>query len=163
MVCSGAIFNYMTMADSCVINSRQEPNSVQSLLQCTFERRHLAETLKVKQLGPDQPDGLIYCEELFVKLFAVPQPHLKKFSPAATGIYTSTWVKDVCTFAISGVGPNTPVELWGHYTVKTTSFGWDVKPRSSVVIKNPMALLVKSVTPVSWPNSPHWPSSNMAC
>ncbi len=46
------------------------------------------------------------------------------------------------------------------------SFGWDVKPRSwlSVVIKNPMALLVKSrgVTPVSWPNSHHWPLSIMA-
>ncbi len=35
--------------------------------------------LKVKELGPDQPDGLIYCEELFVKSFAVPQPHLKTF------------------------------------------------------------------------------------
>ncbi len=65
MVCSGAIFNYVTMADSGVINSGHEPNSVQSLLQC--ERRHLAEQLKVKELGPDQPDGLIYCEELFVK------------------------------------------------------------------------------------------------
>jgi hypothetical protein len=27
----------------------------------------------------------LICEELFVKLFAVPQPHLKTFSPAATG------------------------------------------------------------------------------
>ncbi len=46
------------------------------------------------------------------------------------------------------------------------SFGWDVKPSSwlSVVIKNPMALLVKSrgVTPVSWSNSLHWPLSIMA-
>ncbi len=50
----------------------------------------------------------------------------------------------------------------------STSFGWDVKPRSwlSVVIKNPMALLVKSrgVTPVSWPNSTgpckSWPPNN---
>ncbi len=46
------------------------------------------------------------------------------------------------------------------------SFGWDVKPRSwlSVVIKNPMALLVKNrgVTAVSWPNSHHWPLSIMA-
>ncbi len=40
--------------------------------------------LKVKELGPDQPDGLIYCEELFVKLFAVPQPHLKNVSLGAT-------------------------------------------------------------------------------
>ncbi len=81
MVFSGAIFNYVTMTDSGVINSGHEPNSVQSLLQCPFERRTLAEKLKVKELGPDQPDGLIYCEELFMKLFAVPsvpQPHLKK-------------------------------------------------------------------------------------
>ncbi len=75
MVCSGAIFNYVTLADSGVINSGHEPNSVQSLLQCPFERRTLAEKLKVKELGPDQPDGLIYCEELFVKLFAVPVYH----------------------------------------------------------------------------------------
>ncbi len=72
MVCSGAIFNYVTMADSGVINSRHEPNSVQSLLQYPFERRSLAEKLKVKELGPDQPDGLIYCEELFVELCAAP-------------------------------------------------------------------------------------------
>ncbi len=52
--CSGAIFNYVTMADS-----GHEPNSVQSLLQCPFERRTLAETLKVKELGPDQPDGFV--------------------------------------------------------------------------------------------------------
>ncbi len=54
-------------------------------------------------------------------------------------------------------------------SVKLSVFGWDVKPRSwlSVVIKNPMALLVKSrgVTPVSWPNtttSPYqsWPPNN---
>ncbi len=75
VVCSGAIFNYVTMADSGVINSGHEPNSVQSLLQCPFERRHMAEKLKVKELGSDQPDGLIYCEELFVKLFAVPVCH----------------------------------------------------------------------------------------
>ncbi len=52
------------------------------------------------------------------------------------------------------------------YYQQAPSFGWDIKPRSwlSVVIKNPMALLVKSrgVTPVSWPNSPHWPLSIMA-
>ncbi len=72
MVCSGAIFNYVTMADSGVINSGHEPNSVQSLLQCPFERRTLAEKLKVKELGPDQPDGLIYCEELFLELCAAP-------------------------------------------------------------------------------------------
>ncbi len=80
MVCSGAIFNNVTMADSGVINSGHEPYSVQSLLQ--FERRTFAEKLKVKELGPDQPDGLIYCEELFVKLFAVPvchSPTSKKF------------------------------------------------------------------------------------
>ncbi len=51
-------------------------------------------------------------------------------------------------------------------TIIIPSFGWDVKPRSwlSVVIKNPRALLVKSrgVTPVSWPNSHHWPLSIMA-
>ncbi len=35
----------------------------------------MAEKLKVKELGPDQRDGLIYCEELFVKLFAVPVCH----------------------------------------------------------------------------------------
>ncbi len=75
MVCSGAIFNYMTMVDSGVINSRHEPNRVQSLLQCPFERRTLAEKLKVNELGPDQPDGLIYCEELFVKFFALPVCH----------------------------------------------------------------------------------------
>jgi len=68
---SGANFNYVTMADSGVINSGHEPNAVQSLLQCPFERRTLAEKLKVKELGP----GLIYCEELFVKLFAVPVCH----------------------------------------------------------------------------------------
>ncbi len=82
MVCSGAIFNNVTMADSGVINSGHEPYSVQSLLQCPFERRTFAEKLKVKELGPDQPDGLIYCEELFVKLFAVPvchSPTSKKF------------------------------------------------------------------------------------
>ncbi len=72
MVCSGAIFNYVTMADSGVINYGHEPNSVQSLLQCPFERAHLAEKLKVNELGPDQPGGLIYCEGLFVKLFDVP-------------------------------------------------------------------------------------------
>ncbi len=55
-----------SMTDSGVINSGHEPNSVQSLLQCPFERRTLAEKLKVKELGPDQPDGFIYCEELFV-------------------------------------------------------------------------------------------------
>ncbi len=60
------------MADSGAINSGHEPNSVQSLLQCPFERRTLAEKLKVKELGPDQPDGLINCKELFVKLFVVP-------------------------------------------------------------------------------------------
>ncbi len=49
MVCSGAIFNYVKMMDSGVINSRHEPNSVQSLLQCPFERRTLAEKLKVKE------------------------------------------------------------------------------------------------------------------
>ncbi len=49
------------------------------------------------------------------------------------------------------------------YCKKAPSIGWDVKPRSwlSVVITNPMALLVKSkgVTLVSWPNSPIglWP------
>ncbi len=59
MVSSGAIFYYVTMADSGVINSRHEPNS---LLQCPFERRHLAEKLKVKKLAPDQPDDFIYCE-----------------------------------------------------------------------------------------------------
>ncbi len=72
VVCSGAIFNYVKMADSSVINSGNEPNSVQSLLQCPFERRTLAEKLKVKELGPDQPDDLIYCEGLFVKLCAAP-------------------------------------------------------------------------------------------
>ncbi len=83
MVCSGAIFNYVTMADSGVINSGHEPNSVQYLLQCPFERRHLADKLKVKELGPDQPDGLIYCEELFVKLFAVPHFAVVKHSPTS--------------------------------------------------------------------------------
>ncbi len=72
MVCSSAFFNYVTMADSGVINSGHEPNSVQSLLQCPFERRTLAEKRKVKELGPDQPDGLIYCEELFVELCPAP-------------------------------------------------------------------------------------------
>ncbi len=84
VICSSVIFNYVTMTDSGVINSGHEPNSVQSLLQCLFERRTLAEKLKVKELGPDQPDGLIYWEDLFVKSFAVPQPHLKNISPAAT-------------------------------------------------------------------------------
>ncbi len=69
VVCSGAIFKYMSMTDSGVINSGHEPNSVQSLLQCPFERRTLAEKLKVKELGPD---GLIYCEVLFVELCADP-------------------------------------------------------------------------------------------
>ncbi len=70
------------MADSGVINSGNEPNSVQSLLQSPFERRTLAEKLKVKELGPDQPDGLIYCEGLFLNCV---QHHLKIISPAATG------------------------------------------------------------------------------
>ncbi len=69
VVCSGAIFNYVTMADSGDINSGHEPNSV----QCLFERRTL---VKVKELGPDQPDGLIYCEELFVELCAAPPQKL---------------------------------------------------------------------------------------
>ncbi len=52
------------------------------------------------------------------------------------------------------VCPNTPVIVTGTlYRKKSPSFGWDVKPRSwlSVVIKKPMALLIKSrvVTPVS--------------
>ncbi len=71
------------MADSGVINSGHEPNSVQSLRQCPLERRTLAEELKVKELGSDQPDDWIYCEELFVKLFAVPvchSPTSKKFT-----------------------------------------------------------------------------------
>ncbi len=50
------------------------------------------------------------------------------------------------------------------------SFAWQYSQASShpcglsVVIKNPMTLLVKSrgVTPVSWPNSLHWPLSIMA-
>lgn len=46
------------MADSGVISSGHE-NSVKSLLQCPFEKRTLAEKLKVKELGPDQPDLLI--------------------------------------------------------------------------------------------------------
>ncbi len=89
------------MADSGVINPGHEPNSVQSLLQCPFERRTLAEKLKVKELGPYQPDGLIYCEELFVKLFAasVPQPHLKKISPAATAVGSFfQCLGSLCTF-----------------------------------------------------------------
>ncbi len=69
------------MADS--VNSGHELNSVQSLLQCPFERRTLAEKLKVKELGSDQPDGLIYCEELFVK-FCVTLAPPQKNSPAAT-------------------------------------------------------------------------------
>ncbi len=60
------------MADLGVINSGHETNSVQSLLQYPFERRTLAEKLKVKELGSDQPDSLIYCEELFVELCAAP-------------------------------------------------------------------------------------------
>ncbi len=50
-----------------------------TLLQCPFERRTLAEKLKVQELGLDQPDSLIYCEELF----AVPvchSPTSKKFT-----------------------------------------------------------------------------------
>ncbi len=50
------------------------------------------------------------------------------------------------------------------YCQQALSFEWDVKPRSwlSVVIKNPMSLLIKSrgITPVSWPNSLHWPPYN---
>ncbi len=91
MVCCGAIFNYLTFADSGVINSGHEPNSVQSLLQCPFERRTLAEKLKVKELGPDQPDGLIYCQGIVCEIVCcanVPQPHLKKCSPAATASKT---------------------------------------------------------------------------
>ncbi len=40
----------------------------------------------------------------------------------------------------------------------------DQGPDSLWSLKNPMALLVKSrgVTPVSWPNSHHWPLSIMA-
>ncbi len=46
------------MADSDVVHSGHELNSVQSLHQCKFERT-LGEKLKVKELGPDQPDLLI--------------------------------------------------------------------------------------------------------
>ncbi len=61
------------------------------------------------------------------------------------------------------------LHIWLTLLEQAPSFGWDVKPRSwlSVVIKNPMALLVKSrgVTPVSWQNSPagpcqSWPPNN---
>ncbi len=69
MVCSGAIFNYVTMVDSGVINSGHKPNSVQSLLQCPFERRTLAVKLKVKELGPDQPDGLLIS---YISLLIIP-------------------------------------------------------------------------------------------
>ncbi len=31
---------------------------------------------EVKELGPDQPDGLIYCEELFVELCAAPPQNI---------------------------------------------------------------------------------------
>ncbi len=87
------------MADSGVINPGHEPNSVQSLLQCPFERRTLAEKLKVKELGPDQPDGLINCEELFVKLFAASGPHLKNNSPAATAVGSFfQCLGSLCTF-----------------------------------------------------------------
>ncbi len=79
------------MADSGVINSGHEPNPVQSLLHCLLERRTLAEKLKVKELGPDQPDGLIYCEELFVKLFAVPVCH----SPSSKKINQPPLLMDI--------------------------------------------------------------------
>ncbi len=84
------------MVDSGVINSGHEPNSV----QCPFERRTLAETLKVKELGPD---GFIYCEELFVKLFAVPQPHLSKCSPAATVVLYDVivWISPASTACLA--------------------------------------------------------------
>ncbi len=91
VVCSGAIFNYVTLADSGVINSRHEPNSVQSLLQCPFERRTLAEKLKVKELGPDQPDDLIYCEELFVELCAAP-PQISFTSRDWVCVCLSVWL-----------------------------------------------------------------------
>ncbi len=83
------------MADSGDINSRHEPS-----VQCPFERRTLAETLKVKELGPD---GLIYCEELFVKLFAVPQPHLKTISPAATVVLYDVivWISTASTACLA--------------------------------------------------------------
>ncbi len=66
----------------------------------------MAEKLKVKELGPDQPDGLIYCEELFVKLFAVPvchSPTSKKNHqpPLLLGHFFSVWV--VCVHFISKI------------------------------------------------------------
>ncbi len=91
MVCSGTIFNYVTLADSGVINSRHEPNSVQYLLQCPFERRTLAEKLKVKELGPDQPNDLIYCEELFVELCAAP-PQISFTSRDWVCVCLSVWL-----------------------------------------------------------------------
>ncbi len=98
MVCSGAIFNYVTMADSGVINSGNEPNSVQSLFQCPFERRTLAEKLKVKELGPDQPHGLIYCEELLVELCAAPPQKM----------FTSRHCPKRFTIMWGGVSPQPP-------------------------------------------------------
>ncbi len=86
MVCSDAIFNYVTMADSGVINSGHEPNSVQSLLQCPFERTFGRKT-EGKGAGSRSAwrfDLLwrFVCE--IVCCASVPQPHLKKNSPAAT-------------------------------------------------------------------------------
>ncbi len=46
--------------------------------------------LKVKELGPDQPDGLIYCEELFVELCAAP-PQKKFTSRHCLSPYLATW------------------------------------------------------------------------
>ncbi len=67
---------------------------------------------------------------------------------------------------LQSLDDNTLYSHWLDYVMTYTRCvacvysGWDVKPRSwlSVVIKNPMAILVKSmgVTPVSWPNSHHW-------
>ncbi len=83
------------MADSGVINFGHEPNSV---LQCPFERRTLAEKLKINELGPDQPDDLIYCEELFVNFFAVPVCH----SPTSIFFHQSPLVMAVKTAATMG-------------------------------------------------------------
>ncbi len=54
--------------------------------------------LKVKELGPDQPDGLIYCEELFVNFFAVPVCH----SPTSIFFHQSPLVRAVKTTATMG-------------------------------------------------------------
>ncbi len=78
------------MADSGVINSGHEPNSVQSLLQCPLNFGRKTEGKGAGSRSAWRFDLLwrIVCE--IVCCASVPQPYLNIFSPAATAVTSST-------------------------------------------------------------------------